>query len=45
LLSAVITKDFPELQGLVLFFAMAIILINLAVDLSYVLIDPRVRYN
>ena len=44
LLSAVITKDFPELQGLVLFFALAIILINLAVDLSYVLFDPRVRY-
>jgi peptide/nickel transport system permease protein len=45
LLSAVVTKDFPELQGLVLFFALAIILINLAVDLSYVLIDPRVRYS
>jgi peptide/nickel transport system permease protein len=45
LLSAVITKDFPELQGLVLFFALAIILINLAVDLSYVIFDPRVRYS
>jgi len=45
LLSAVITKDFPELQGLVLFFALAIILINLLVDLSYVVFDPRVRYS
>jgi peptide/nickel transport system permease protein len=44
LLSAVITKDFPELQGLVLFFALAIIIINLLVDLSYVIFDPRVRY-
>lgn len=45
LLSAVVTKDFPELQGLVLFFALAIILINLAVDLSYAVFDPRVRYS
>ena len=45
LLSAVITKDFPELQGLVLFFALAIIIINLLVDLSYVVFDPRVRYS
>jgi peptide/nickel transport system permease protein len=45
LLSAVVTKDFPELQGLVLFFALAIILINIAVDLSYVIFDPRVRYS
>jgi peptide/nickel transport system permease protein len=45
LLSAVITKDFPELQGLVLFFALAIIIINLLVDLSYVIFDPRVRYS
>jgi peptide/nickel transport system permease protein len=45
LLSAVITKDFPELQGLVLFFALAIIMINLLVDLSYVVFDPRVRYS
>jgi peptide/nickel transport system permease protein len=45
LLSAVTTKDYPELQGLVLFFALAIILINIAVDLSYVIFDPRVRYS
>lgn len=45
LLSAVLTKDFPEIQGLVLFFALAIIIINLAVDVSYVLFDPRVRYT
>jgi peptide/nickel transport system permease protein len=45
LLSAVVTKDFPELQGLVLFFALVIILINLAVDVSYVIFDPRVRYS
>jgi peptide/nickel transport system permease protein len=45
LLSSVLTKDFPEIQGLVLFFAVAIIFINLAVDLSYGMFDPRVRYT
>jgi peptide/nickel transport system permease protein len=45
LLSAVLTKDFPEIQGLVLFFAVIIMVINLAVDLSYSLFDPRVRYT
>jgi len=45
LLSAVLTKDFPEVQGLVLFFALVIVLINLAIDLSYGLFDPRVRYT
>jgi peptide/nickel transport system permease protein len=44
LLTAVLTKDYTEVQGLVLFFAVVIIVINLAVDLSYALFDPRVRY-
>jgi peptide/nickel transport system permease protein len=45
LLGAVLTKDYPEVQGLVLFFAVIIVLINLAVDLSYGWFDPRVRYS
>ncbi|HLF78223.1 MAG TPA: ABC transporter permease [Dehalococcoidia bacterium] len=45
LLSAVLTKDFTQVQGLVLFFATIIILINLIVDLSYAWFDPRVRYS
>jgi peptide/nickel transport system permease protein len=45
LLSAVLTKDYPEIQGLVLFFATLIVLINLLVDLSYTWFDPRVRYS
>jgi peptide/nickel transport system permease protein len=45
LLNSVVSKDFTQLQGLVLFFALIIILINIAVDLSYGLFDPRVRYN
>jgi peptide/nickel transport system permease protein len=45
LLNSVTYKDFPMLQALVLFFAMIIILINLAVDISYALFDPRVRFS
>jgi peptide/nickel transport system permease protein len=43
LLSAVIVKDYTQIQGIVLFFAVMIILINLLVDLSYAWFDPRVK--
>ena len=43
LVSATLAKDFPVVQGLVLLIATAIVLVNLVVDLSYSLIDPRVR--
>jgi peptide/nickel transport system permease protein len=45
LLQAVLTKDYTQIQGLVLFFATIIILINIAVDLSYAYFDPRVRFS
>jgi peptide/nickel transport system permease protein len=45
LIESVITKDFAQVQGLVLFFAIIIIVINIAVDLSYALFDPRVRFS
>ncbi len=40
---AVLNRDFPVLQGIVLFFAVAYVLVNLLVDLSYLVLDPRVR--
>ncbi len=43
-LNAVLLKDYPQVQGLVLFFATALVLINLVVDVSYAWIDPRIRY-
>lgn len=43
-LNAVLLKDYPQVQGLVLFFATALVLINLVVDISYAWIDPRIRY-
>ncbi|MDI9333537.1 MAG: ABC transporter permease [Cytophagales bacterium] len=41
---AVLNRDFPVIQGLVLFFSVLYVLINLAVDLSYLWLDPRIRY-
>jgi peptide/nickel transport system permease protein len=45
LLDSVIRKDFTQLQGLVLFFSVVIIIINIAVDLSYAWFDPRIRFS
>jgi peptide/nickel transport system permease protein len=44
-LSAVLIKDYPQIQGLVLFFATLLVLINLFVDISYAWFDPRIRYH
>jgi peptide/nickel transport system permease protein len=42
---AILSRDFPLVQGTVLFAASAYVLINLAVDISYAVIDPRIRYT
>ena len=41
---AVLARDFPTIQGVILLFSVAYVLINLLVDLSYVFFDPRIRY-
>ncbi|MEM8577887.1 MAG: ABC transporter permease [Pseudomonadota bacterium] len=41
---AVLARDYPIIQGLILFFAFLYILLNLAVDLTYCVFDPRIRY-
>jgi len=43
-IDAVIRRDFPVIQGVILLFSAAYVLINLAIDLSYALFDPRIRY-
>lgn len=40
---AIMKRDFPVIQGTILFMAVLFVLVNLAVDLSYGLIDPRIR--
>jgi peptide/nickel transport system permease protein len=42
---AILGRDFPLVQGTVLFAATTYVLINLAVDVSYAVLDPRIRYR
>jgi peptide/nickel transport system permease protein len=41
---AVLNRDFPVIQGVVLFFSVLYVAINLLVDVSYLFLDPRIRY-
>jgi peptide/nickel transport system permease protein len=41
---AVLARDFPTIQGVILLFSLVYVGINLLVDLSYVFFDPRIRY-
>jgi peptide/nickel transport system permease protein len=45
IISAVLRRDYPVIQGVVLCIAGVYMLINLAVDLSYLIVDPRVKYQ
>lgn len=41
---AILRRDYPVIQGVVLMFSMVYVLVNLLIDLSYTLLDPRIRY-
>jgi peptide/nickel transport system permease protein len=41
---AILHRDYPIIQGVVLLLSGSYVLINLAVDLCYTLLDPRIRY-
>ncbi|HWN54519.1 MAG TPA: ABC transporter permease subunit, partial [Methylomirabilota bacterium] len=41
----ILARDFPLVQGCVLVIALTFVLINLAVDLLYVYLDPRIHYE
>ena len=41
---AVLKRDYPIVQGLILVFAGAKVAVNLLIDLSYAALDPRIRY-
>jgi peptide/nickel transport system permease protein len=45
LLNAIYQRDYPVVQGTVLFFALVFALTNLLVDLTYAQLDPRIRYG
>lgn len=43
-IDAILQRDYPVVQGVILMFSALLIAVNLVVDLSYALFDPRVRY-
>jgi len=45
IISAVLRRDYPVIQGVVLMIAVAYTLVNLLVDLAYLVLDPRIRYR
>ena len=40
---AILRRDYPVIQGVILLFSLAYVFLNLAIDLSYGLFDPRIR--
>lgn len=45
MVDGVLKRDYPVVQGTVLVLATTFVLVNLAVDLIYALIDPRIKYD
>ena len=41
---AVLARDYPTVQAVILLFSFAYVLLNLLVDLAYLWLDPRIRY-
>jgi len=41
---AVLARDYPIIQGLILIFSSVYVLLNLVIDIAYTLLDPRIRY-
>jgi peptide/nickel transport system permease protein len=43
-IDAVLRRDYPVIQGVILIFSGIYVMVNLLIDLSYTLLDPRIRY-
>src|SRR5215831_4684237 len=41
---AILRRDYPVIQGVVLLFSFVYVVVNLVVDLTYTVLDPRIRY-
>ena len=41
---AILHRDYPVIQGVLLIFSGVYVLVNLVVDVLYVVLDPRIRY-
>ena len=44
-IDAVINRDLPMIQGIIIVFAVLFVLINLAIDMTYGLLNPRLRHG
>jgi peptide/nickel transport system permease protein len=45
LASAIFSRDYPVLQGGILFLAVVFVVVNLVVDISYAILNPRIRLS
>lgn len=45
LVDGMIARDYPVVQGTIILFALGVVVTNLAVDLLYILVNPRIKYN
>ena len=41
---SILRRDYPVVQALILLFSAIYVVVNLAVDIAYALVDPRIRY-
>ena len=41
---AILRRDYPVIQGVVLLFSFVYVIVNLLIDLFYTVLDPRIRY-
>ena len=44
-IQAVASRDYPTIQGVVMFISGVVLLANLTVDIMYAWLDPRIRYS
>ena len=45
LVDSILQRDYPVVQGVILFISISFLVINLMVDISYAYLDPRIRYS
>ena len=44
-IEAVFARDYPLIQGFILFFASVVVIVSVIIDLLYAVLDPRIRYS
>jgi len=44
-IEAVFARDYPLIQGFILFFATVVVMVSVVIDVLYAFLDPRIRYS